>query len=260
MVKVSFEKFETITDDQYQFAVICANYHDKWIFCRHKQRATWEIPGGHREANEAIIETAKRELFEETGAKKFTIIPISAYCVENNCDKTHGMLFLAIITELVAIPHDSEIGDISLFDTLPDDLTYPQIQPYLHEFALNYAKPCYSYVMGIGESILSLNSSGFDIRRDGENYTVTFPMILSSEWEKYISKHLKSGYWNEYFVNDKIVFLFHIDSGIQRYEVSNYDHNKVLKLCEKLCECKFNSLKEMLLGNWFYHKHIGETR
>ena len=26
----------------------------KWVFCRHKERNTWEIPGGHREMGEAI--------------------------------------------------------------------------------------------------------------------------------------------------------------------------------------------------------------
>lgn len=39
----------------------------KWVFCRHKDRDTYEIPGVHRESGETIFETAKRELMEETG-------------------------------------------------------------------------------------------------------------------------------------------------------------------------------------------------
>ena len=31
------------------------------------------------------------------------------------------------------IPEASEIKECSLFDTLPNDLTYPAIQPHLHE-------------------------------------------------------------------------------------------------------------------------------
>ena len=39
------------------------------------------MPGGHREAGEDILETAKRELQEETGAIKFEIKPICVYSV-----------------------------------------------------------------------------------------------------------------------------------------------------------------------------------
>jgi len=38
------------------------------VFCKHKDRDTFEFPGGHREKDEKIEETAKRELWEETGA------------------------------------------------------------------------------------------------------------------------------------------------------------------------------------------------
>ena len=39
----------------------------KWVFCKHKERDTYEVPGGHREAGEDILETAKRELQERLG-------------------------------------------------------------------------------------------------------------------------------------------------------------------------------------------------
>ena len=38
------------------------------------------MPGGHRAAGENILETAKRELQEETGAVKFEIKPILVLC------------------------------------------------------------------------------------------------------------------------------------------------------------------------------------
>lgn len=57
MTEVKF--YETAEDVLLKFAVIIARYKDKWIFCKHKQRNTYEIPGGHREAGEEIIETAE---------------------------------------------------------------------------------------------------------------------------------------------------------------------------------------------------------
>ena len=134
MLTVSFSNATEISDELLKFAVICSKYENKWIFCKHKLRTTWEIPGGHREIDEAIEETARRELIEETGAKEFNITPLTVYCVEKDCKKTYGMLFFAKVTELGDIPVDSEIKEIALFDTIPDELTYPKIQPYLYEF------------------------------------------------------------------------------------------------------------------------------
>ena len=61
MLKVTFHKQKEIPDSEYKFAVIVSKYQNKWIFCKHKQRTTWEIPGGHRELGETINEAAKRE-------------------------------------------------------------------------------------------------------------------------------------------------------------------------------------------------------
>lgn len=140
MIKVTFHESSGIEDSKYKFAVICAEYEGKWVFCRHKQRTTWEIPGGHREAGEEVFETAKRELNEETGATDFDISPLTSYCVEIDGEKTYGMLFFAKIKTLGVLSAESEIGEIKLFHSLPDDLTYPMIQPYLFEYALETRK------------------------------------------------------------------------------------------------------------------------
>ncbi len=59
-------------DSLLKYAVIIAVFEGKYVFVRHKERSTFEIPGGHREINENIEETARRELWEETGADKFS--------------------------------------------------------------------------------------------------------------------------------------------------------------------------------------------
>ncbi|MDE6414236.1 MAG: hypothetical protein K2K48_02365 [Anaeroplasmataceae bacterium] len=114
----------------------------------------------------------------------------------------------------------------------------------------------YSYVMGIGNAISELASQGFSIGKDGDNYTVSFPNDLTAVWEDFIVNHLEVGYWNEYITEDKIVFIFRLSEGIKRYEVYNFQNDEVLGLCERLCDCKFVSLKKMLCDNHFYSQLI----
>ena len=74
--------YDKIEDSLLKFAVIFAKYKGKYIFCKHKKRDTLEIPGGHREKSEAIDETARRELREETGAIHFDMKPICVYSLK----------------------------------------------------------------------------------------------------------------------------------------------------------------------------------
>ena len=114
----------------------------------------------------------------------------------------------------------------------------------------------YSYVMGIDDSILSLKDKGFVIEKVESNYQVTFSKENAQIWEDFIKNYLEVEYWNEYLAEDKVVFIFHLEDGFKRYEVENYDNDEVLDLCEKLCNCKFGSIKQMLADNSFYKKII----
>ncbi len=131
MTRVVFKNPGEIADELLRFAVIMARLDGQWIFCRHKKRTTWEIPGGHREAGEDIARTARRELWEETGAEEAYIRPLCVYGVARDGECSYGMLFFAEIISVGKIPPESEIGEIRLYDSLPDDLTYPEIQPVL---------------------------------------------------------------------------------------------------------------------------------
>ncbi|WP_333638137.1 NUDIX hydrolase [Tissierella praeacuta] len=130
MLKVNFHDLNTVEDTKLKFAVIMARYNEKWIFVRHKDRLTWEIPGGHREENEDINFTASRELVEETGAKNFRIMPVCIYSVTRDEIESFGNLFYSEVESLDQLPN-FEIDEIKLFDTIPQNLTYPLIQPYL---------------------------------------------------------------------------------------------------------------------------------
>ncbi|MGN0500365.1 MAG: NUDIX domain-containing protein [Ruminococcus sp.] len=126
--------YDTVEDKLLKFAVIVAKSNGKWVFCKHKERDTYECPGGHREAGENIDDAARRELYEETGAINYTIKPICVYSVtapDNfNGVETFGKLYFADITTFETELH-SEIEKIELFDEPPTKWTYPQIQPLL---------------------------------------------------------------------------------------------------------------------------------
>ncbi|GLC29076.1 NUDIX hydrolase [Clostridium omnivorum] len=143
MFKINFYDLNTIEDSKLLFAVIMTRYKNQWIYVRHKDRQTLEIPGGHREENENINDTASRELFEETGATRFNMTPVCVYSVERdeniNYTESYGQLFYSEVEELDSCLQ-FEISEIKLADNIPGDLTYPLIQPFLHKRVLEFLK------------------------------------------------------------------------------------------------------------------------
>lgn len=132
MTKVKF--YENAQDELLKFAVIVSRTQNKYVFCKHKDRNTWEIPGGHREKGEKIFDAAKRELYEETGALEFDIKSVCVYSVTtpDNFDgrESFGMLFFADIKRFEKELHN-EIEKIIITDEMPTAWTYPEIQPDL---------------------------------------------------------------------------------------------------------------------------------
>ncbi len=131
-MKVNF--YDNVADELLMFAVIITKSKGKWVFCKHRDRDTYEVPGGHREPGENIDDTARRELFEETGAVAFDLKPICVYSVVrgegDNASERHGKLYFAEVSEFEGELH-SEIEKIILTDELVENWTYPEIQPYL---------------------------------------------------------------------------------------------------------------------------------
>jgi 8-oxo-dGTP diphosphatase len=126
--------YDDAEDAMFLFAVIIARHKGKWVFCKHKDRDTLEVPGGHWEPGEEISDTARRELYEETGAVDYTLSPVCTYSVTDKGVETFGKLFYAEIKRFEEELH-SEIEKIFILDELPSNWTYPLIQPRLIDIA-----------------------------------------------------------------------------------------------------------------------------
>lgn len=132
-LSVKFYNLEDVKNEKLKFVVIQARYKDKWIFVRHKERNTLEVPGGHIKENETPDEAAKRELFEESGAIKFVLRAICVYSVcRKDEEESYGMLYYGEVEEMGDLP-EYEIAEVKLLDELPNNLTYESIQPFLFE-------------------------------------------------------------------------------------------------------------------------------
>lgn len=188
-------------------------------------------------------------------ADKIDFVGISRwkFCIENN------IKFYKILDMLPILRNEILELDISkkIFDRKIGNLIR-----YLHDIIfynnsnLDLNLECYSYAMGMNSDILSLEAEKFIIENDNHAFRVTFDKTLASKWEEYVYKHLNIGYWNEYIFNNDIVFIFHLEDGFKRYVVKNFQNDEVLALCEKLCNCKFESIEKMIKDNSFYYEKI----
>lgn len=171
-----------------KIAVIAARYEGKWLLCRHKERDTWELPGGHREENESIEETARRELYEETGAVEMKLHLVTPYQVSRM-----GALYFADVAKLEKIPERSEIAEVKLFDALPLNLTYPGLHgPMFHRVQgwLNLQSKADELwdVYDENRQLKGYTHRRGDPMPDGDYHLVVFVGIVNSRGEFLITK------------------------------------------------------------------------
>ncbi|WP_199621238.1 NUDIX domain-containing protein [Paenibacillus alkalitolerans] len=108
--------------DIIKYVVMIAEYKENLVIIKNKNKDLWELPGGKREEGEQLLKAASRELYEETGAVSFELIPYGIYLMNGS----YGMNFYVNIDEIGTLP-DSEIEEIKFCNTLPDQLAYGEI-------------------------------------------------------------------------------------------------------------------------------------
>lgn len=182
-MRVKYYAISSVDDANIRFAVIASRSQGKWVLCKHKERDTWEMPGGHREYGkdgvtfrETAIAAAQRELKEETGALSYRIRPVCVYSVVREEDgkenESLGLLAFAEIQEFGTI--ESEIEKIEFFDAMPDRgrMTYPDIQPFLHEKVRRFLA-AEQKLAGIKAVIMDLDRTLLHTDKTLSDYTVS---------------------------------------------------------------------------------------
>ncbi len=116
--------------DNIGFVAIESEFNGKWVLCFHKRRGKWEVPGGHVDEGETPLVAAKRELYEETGAIEFDIVPVWDYELFNDDGTLHnnGRVYFAKIHKFEELPKITEMEKIEFFDKLPINVTYDRDQ------------------------------------------------------------------------------------------------------------------------------------
>lgn len=125
---------ETLDEASLSYVVIAAMEKGLWIFVRHRDRSTWEMPAGHIERGETAQQAAIRELKEETGTQNSSLVPLCDYQVKVGNLTESGRLYFAEIHERKALL-EHEITELQHGSKLPAKLTYPEVQTLLFKHA-----------------------------------------------------------------------------------------------------------------------------
>ena len=132
MIEVKLYDLGYCDEKEYTRVVCVSKYKDKYVFSYNEKRKGWEIPGGHIEEGETWKEAAKREMYEETGATKIKVIPVSVYKIS-----TFGLLCYCEIEKMDDLPK-YEMSKIMLSDKLPDNLSFPESHTLYFETVIEY--------------------------------------------------------------------------------------------------------------------------
>jgi len=105
-----------------RFVYAVAFEGDKFLMVRNRRRG-WEMPGGKIGSGESPQEAVEREFLEETGMKFESFA---------SSDLPNGAVFFGWVKKGGGEPaprdatNSEEIDSISLFDILPEELSFPR--------------------------------------------------------------------------------------------------------------------------------------
>lgn len=117
-----------IVPEHYKSVLVFIKEDKKWLMVKNKFRS-WEFPGGHKEENETIFETATREAYEEAGVDIYNLQYGGYYRLESG----HTTLIItAEIKQVHAIPVEFETEERKFVSQFPASLSFTDaVYPWL---------------------------------------------------------------------------------------------------------------------------------
>lgn len=93
-------------------------HESNFLLVHHRERDSWELPGGHIEAGESARDCAVRELFEETGQRveHLGFRAILKYRAGSDNRIYHGTLFSGELPSPAPFRENKEIEQITFWD------------------------------------------------------------------------------------------------------------------------------------------------
>jgi 8-oxo-dGTP diphosphatase len=126
----------SVLESDLTYVVMAASFRREWIFVRHRNRKSWEMPAGHIEPGESADQAAVRELYEEAGVVSSAMTHLCDYSVTAGGKTEFGRLYRASVGEMEEVT-EYEIAEILLSENLPPQLTYPEVQTVLFSHAIS---------------------------------------------------------------------------------------------------------------------------
>lgn len=229
-------KFYKEEPKEIKYVVIVARYKNQFVFCKHQDRTTYELPGGHIESNESITEAAKRELYEETGAVKFSLDFVSYYSYNS-----FGALYYAEIEEITELSY--EIESLYFSDYLPVNLTYSLIQPRLFNYVVQHANIFYgsNYKRMIAGALYDSSKNDPELHRNSVRKAMEYNTTLPHELEKRrdIIKNWFGSTQEHFYLEPTVKADYGFNIHLGNYFYSNFD-------------CVFLDVAPIIFGDYVY--------
>lgn len=112
--------------DNITYVRMVVKYNGKFVLCYHKKMKKWDCVGGKVKNGESPLTAAKRELFEETGAVDFDIVPVRDYkrFLEDGTFYNNNREYYVNVRKFSDLPEGSEMEKIDFFDEIPEDFMF----------------------------------------------------------------------------------------------------------------------------------------
>ncbi len=241
-IKVSNPKTEVLFPalvEEYELKyvlIIAIVDNTKIILSRHKDRTSWDIPGGHIERGETAKEAAIRELYEETGVTENEIQEMYRLADYHACDinsDSKGAFCRIFIAHIKHLP-DSPPAEFEMVETITYDFASDNnLKDFDKSIVLTH-KDIYTILLSIISRMLhyyDLDYRGEDIEIIEEctnfnkeilSYTPEILMDFSLIDNDSIEHLLLNGDVNMFDVAEAIEFNEH-NYNVIKYVLGNYN-------------------------------------